>query len=207
MESESTFVAPEGVYSVTEEHKPSPLHTNAVSNAPIYPTKVSSVVVQFPAHKHGNAPGFAQLLGGNKENKREKVQKPDKGESKEDGISLSSSDKTDEANETHIPDPPTQEPGLASPSVPLGSHTLFAPPAPGKKKHVSKPKHSIRTTSSTFITRLQSAEGLTKILQSKQGECTFLFYNLAKSFFWVEVGFKTKVRNIVSFRYIDSPTH
>lgn len=191
MENESTFVAPEGVYSVTEEHKPSPLHTNAVNNVPIYPTRVSSIVVQFFAPKQGSAPGFAQLLVGNKENKKEKLQKSDKSETKEDGAaSLSSSDTPDDGS-----DLPTPENTPSSPTIPTGAHTLFShPPAPGKKKNVSRPKHNIRTTSSTFITRLQSAEGLTKALQSKQGESTFLFYNLAKNFFWEEVGSKAKVR-------------
>ena len=63
----------------------------------------------------------------------------------------------------------------------------------GKKKSVSRPKHNIRTTTSTFVTRLQTAEGLTKILQAKHGDVTFMFYNSAKNFFWTEVGSKTKV--------------
>jgi hypothetical protein len=190
MENESTFVAPEGVYTVTEEHKPSPLHTSAVYNVPIYPTRVSSIVVLFTAPKQGGTPGFAQLLGGNKENKKEKPQKPEKAENKEDGASVSSSDTADDGS-----DLPAPENAPSSPTIPTGAHTLFShPPAPGKKKNVSRPKHNIRTTSSTFITRLQSAEGLTKTLQSKQGESTFLFYNLAKNFFWEEVGSKAKVR-------------
>src|SRR5215471_15630779 len=188
MENESTFVAPEGVYSLTEEHKPSPLHTNPINNPPIYPSRVSSIVVQFPSpsKQANNAPGFAQLLvgGGNKDNRKDKqqqqpVNKPEKSEtSKDDGASLSSSETLDDVGS----DLPPQQETLASPT---GAHTLFShPPAIGKKKNVSRPKHSIRTTSSTFITRLQSAEGLTKTLQSKQGDCTFLFYNLAKNFFW-----------------------
>lgn len=56
-----------------------------------------------------------------------------------------------------------------------------------------RPKHNIRTTSSTFLTRVQSAEGLIKSLQTKQGEATYLFYNHVKSFIWTEVGTKTKV--------------
>ncbi|KAJ3513749.1 hypothetical protein NLJ89_g2771 [Agrocybe chaxingu] len=64
MENESTFVAPEGVYSVTDEHKPN-LIQNVAANAgtPIYPAKVSPVVLRFPPTKQGGAPGFAQLLG------------------------------------------------------------------------------------------------------------------------------------------------
>ena len=62
-----------------------------------------------------------------------------------------------------------------------------------KRKTVSRPKHSIRTTSSSFVTRLQTAEGLTRTLANKQGDVTFMFYNALKSFFWTEVGVKAKV--------------
>jgi hypothetical protein len=62
-----------------------------------------------------------------------------------------------------------------------------------KRKIVSRPKHSIRTTSSSFVTRLQTAEGLTRTLANKQGDVTFMFYNALKSFFWTEVGVKAKV--------------
>jgi hypothetical protein len=190
MENESTFVAPEGVYSVTEELKPSPPHTPSASH--IFPTRLSYVVITFPAPKQ-TGPGFAQLLGGNKENKKEKDRDKDKDKDKaqktEDGVSQSSSETPDEGS--------ADQPALAldtipnNPSIP---HLFSQSLAPGKKKSASRPKHNIRTTSSTFITRLQCAEGLTKILQSKHGEMTFLFYNLAKTFFWVETGSKSKVR-------------
>ncbi|KAJ7723958.1 catabolite repression protein creC [Mycena maculata] len=170
MENESTFVAPEGVYTVTEEHKPSVL-PHIVSTPQLYPTRVSPIVVRFPAAKAGG-PGFAQLLSGNKEFRKEK--------SKDDGVSLSSSDTPDEDSA------PTQE--NVQPST-----TLFAaPPAGGKKKPFARPKHNIRTTSSTFITRIQNAEGFPRSLQSKQGDITFLFYNVAKSFIWIEAGAKAK---------------
>lgn len=188
MENEATFVAPEGVYTVTEEHKPSLLPAHAISVGPIlFPTRISSAVVKFPATKPASAPGFAQLLGGNKDLKREKTAKD-----REDGISLSSSDTPDEGDH---PISSTQEHVPGSPSSNQDTpHTLFShPPAASKKKHIARPKHNIRTTSSTFVTRIQTAEGLTKVLQSKQGDITFLFYNLAKSFLWVEAGSKLKV--------------
>lgn len=186
IENDSTFVAPEGVYSVTDEHKPSLVQSQAVSaGQPIYPTRVSSIIVRFPAAKQGGAPGFAQLLGGNKETKKEKITKEP-----EDGVSLSSSDTPDE--DLTVP-PPAQDHAPTSPSA-HEPHTIFSFPAGTKKKAVARPKHNIRSTSSSFITRLQTAEGLTKFLQSKQGgEVTFLFYNLAKSFLWVEAGSKAKV--------------
>ncbi|KAF8969786.1 WD40-repeat-containing domain protein [Flammula alnicola] len=187
MENDSTFVAPEGVYSVTDEHKPNHQQNLAVSVGPaLFPSKVSTIILRFPAAKQGGAPGFAQLLGGGKsEPKKDKAEKVAK--DRDDGVSLSSSDTPDESEQP----PPSQEPASASQSH--EQHTLFShPPAAGKKKAMARPKHNIRTTSSTFITRIQTAEGLTKTLQSKQGDVTFLFYNFAKSFVWIEAGSKAK---------------
>ena len=180
-ENESTFVAPEGVYSVTEEYKPVPIHIHSVNNAaPIHPTKLSTITVRFPATKQGSTPGFAQLLGGNREAAKKDNLK-DKGQ---DGNSLSSSDTPEDS----FPSPDMT--GQDSPTVAQDIPSLFS--VGGKKKHISRPKQNIRTTSSTFISRLQSAEGLGKSMQAKQGDVTFLFYNSAKSFLWAEVGSKSK---------------
>ncbi|KAG5638975.1 hypothetical protein H0H81_008195 [Sphagnurus paluster] len=182
MDNESTFVAPEGVYTVIDEHKPPPNFTPFGGPA-LFPTKVSSVVVSFPATKQGSSPGFVQLLGGNKDIKKANG-------SKEDGVSLSSSDTPDEADQPNS----TQEHVAGNPSVSQEPHTLFSPipNVSGKKKPATRPKHNMRTTSSTFINRIQTAEGLVKTLQSKQGEVTFLFYNLSKSWLWIEAGSKAK---------------
>lgn len=196
MENESTFVAPEGVYTITEEHKPNLVQAHPVSSgAAIFPTKVSAVVVRFPPTKQGG-PGFAQLLGGNKDVKKEKGTKD-----REDGASLSSSDTLDEVDPQASS---TQEHATGTnSSVTYEQHTLFShSPLTGKKKTLARPKHNMRTTSSTFITRIQTAEGLTRTLQSKQGDVTFLFYNVAKSFVWIDPSSRAKVRWIR--RYTDS---
>ncbi|KAF6763913.1 catabolite repression protein creC [Ephemerocybe angulata] len=188
MENESAFVAPEGVYSVTDEHKPNPAQLAAVSAGPcLYPTRVTNIVVKFVNSKQGASQGFANLLGGGKDVKKDKAAKE-----KDDGVSLSSSDTPDEADGALGQSTSAQE-HPASPA-PLEPNTIFssAPVANGKKKSVARPKHNIRTTSSTFITRIQSSEGLTKTLASKQGDVTFLFYNSAKAFSWVEAGSKAK---------------
>lgn len=187
MENESTFVAPEGVYTITEEHKPNLVQAHAVSaGVAIFPTKVSTVVVRFPPAKQGSSPGFAQLLGGNKDVKKEKGTKD-----REDGASLSSSDTFDEVDPQASS---TQEHATGTTSsVAYEHHTLFShPPSTGKKKTLARPKHNMRTTSSTFITRMQTAEGLTRTLQSKQGDVTFLFYNVAKSFVWIDPSSRAK---------------
>jgi len=189
MENDSTFVAPEGVYSVTDEHKQTQVQSYALNiGTAVYPSRVSSAVVRFPASKQGSAPGFAQLLGGGSKSEPKK----DRAiilRDREDGVSLSSSDTPDESD----PQPPASQEHPAGSST-YEQHTLFSHPASAKKKTTARPKHNIRTTSSTFITRIQTAEGLSKTLQSKQGESvTFLFYNLAKSFVWIEAGSKSKV--------------
>lgn len=190
MENDSTFVAPEGVYSVTDDYKPNQQQNIAVSIGPVlFPSKISGIVLRFPPPKHGGAPGFAQLLGGGKsEPKKDKSEKVSRDR---DDVSLSSSDTPDESEQKP---PSSQEHNAGNASISHEHHTLFShPPAGGKKKAIARPKHNIRTTSSTFITRIQTAEGLAKTLQSKQGDVPFIFYNLAKSFVWIEAGSKAKV--------------
>ncbi len=114
---------------------------------------------------------------------------------KEDGVSVSSGETPEDvtspdAGATQDATTPT------SITVPDQPHGLFGPPPPtgGKRRGLSRPKHNIRTTSSTFITRLQCVEGLAKALQAKQGEATYVFYNSARNFYWVEAGVQAKVR-------------
>jgi catabolite repression protein CreC len=201
MENDSTFVAPEGVYSVTDEHKQTQAQSYAmnIGNA-VYPSRVSSAIVRFPAPKQGSAPGFAQLLGGGKS--EPKKDRAVNSKEREDGVSLSSSDTPDESD----PQPPASQ-ELAAGSSTYEPHTLFSHPASAKKKTIARPKHNIRTTSSTFITRIHTVESLSKALQSKQGDVTFLFYNLAKSFAWIEAGSKSKVSSQNSSAIVPSTFH
>jgi hypothetical protein len=196
MESDGAFVAPEGVYSVTEEHKP-PIPAPA-STAQLHPTRLSTVTVHFNHSKHANSPGLAQLLGANlnKDSRRDKEREREKDKDKEkqlpDDRSLSSSDTPDD----NLTSPDVTSPQTTTVQDLMASqephHQLFAHPTVSGKKN-TKPKHNMRTTSSTFITRMQSVEGLNKILANKQGEVTFMFYNSGKTFLWYEVGTKAKV--------------
>lgn len=184
MENESTFVAPEGVYSLTEDHKPVPVTHNAPG--PLFPTRLSTTLVRFPPAKPAPSPGLTQLLGGSKDFWKDRAPPH-----KDDAASVSSSDSPDDGTS---PDPSNAQDSV--PPTPVASHDqhhgLFAHhPAP-KKKSASRPKHNMRTTSSTFITRLHSLEGLSRTLQAKQGDVTFLFYNSAKNFYWLETGLKSK---------------
>lgn len=197
MENESTFVAPEGVYSVTEEHKPNPLAQHTIAAAPIlYPTRISTVSVRFSVNKPTNSPGLSQLLGGGREKEVKKEKVVAKEREREDGVSVSSSDDPDDGS----PDAssvPAHDGAASTPTIPHEQpSTPFAltPATIGKRKSAPRPKHNMRTTSSTFITRLQNADNLSRSLQSKQGDTSFLFYNAAKTFVWTEAGTKLKVR-------------
>lgn len=199
MESELTFIAPEGVYSNIEEHKPTQLNAHLVPAQPsVYPTRISTVVVRYPLSKPAVAPGLATLLGGNNSKNREKEQAREREREvlreKEDGQSLSSSDRqaSEEDGTSGSPekfDSPAPQPLLSQ----SPAHGFLSPNIGIKKKAVSRPKHNIRTTTSTFVTRLHSVEGLYRTLQNKQGDISFLFYNHAKNFFWSELGTKAKV--------------
>lgn len=202
MESDSAFVAPEGVYSVTEEHKPLlvPAHSSTAAH-PIYHTRLSTITIRFPP-KHPTSPGIALFLGASltKDLKKDK----DKDREKDKDAFLKERPLLEERSisSSDTPDDSFTSPDVANPDVPPSTPAehqpkLFSHPSisVGKKKStMSRPKHNMRTTSSTFITRLQSIEGLNKTLSSKQGEVTFLFYNTGKAFLWVEVGNKAKVR-------------
>lgn len=230
MENDSTFVAPEGVYSVIEEHRPSTINPHVTNtNVPqaLYPTKLSTVLIRYPAHnKASGSQAFAQLLGGGKEKdtKKDKGKADDTGKDKdnhlkpptrerEDGASLSSSDTQDDVGNAS-PDHSAGSPPVPEvPNTPTHEHlnTIFSTlsttnPAGGKKKASTRPKHSIRTTSSTFVSRVQTVEGLAKHLQSRQGEVTYVFYNHLKSFIWTEVGSKVKVCPHFDSLYIFGPT-
>lgn len=191
MENEHTFVAPEGVYSLTEDHKPGPVPTTAP--LPIHPTRLSTITVRFPATKQPAIQGLGQLLGGGKDFWKEKGPAPTAA-AKDDGISVSSGETPEDVTSPDVGG--TQDATTpTSITVPDQTHGLFGPPpAGGKRRASSRPKHNMRTTSSTFITRLQSVEGLAKALQAKQGEVTYLFYNSAKNFYWIEAGVQAKVR-------------
>ncbi|KIY50819.1 WD40 repeat-like protein [Fistulina hepatica ATCC 64428] len=190
MESASTFVAPEGVYSLTEERKPSILSVGihlANSTFPNPSTKVSTALVRCPTGKHSAAAGLAQLLGNAKRDKKDRDdnrrEEPPTGPS--GGGSLSSSDTPADPDGSGDIDRDT-------PGSPCESHALFSSaPSAGKKKHGSRPKHNMRTTN--FITRYQPVDGLTRALQSRQGDITYMFYNYSKTIIWDEVGSSSKV--------------
>ena len=190
IENELTSVAPEGVYSVTEDHRAIPVAHNAP--APIYPTRLSTITVRFPGTRQPAIQGLGQLLGGGKDFWKEKCP-PAPASAKDDGVSVSSGETPEDATAPDAGSPQDSNPSTSIPT-PDQNHGLFSPPVGGKRRALSRPKHNVRTTSSTFITRVHCVDGLAKALQAKQGEATYLFYNSAKSIYWVEAGVQAKVR-------------
>ncbi|KAF8344156.1 WD40-repeat-containing domain protein [Cantharellus anzutake] len=189
MDHESVFVAPEGVYTLSEEHKPPPVLANLPSTQQVYPTRLSSILVRFPAHKAGGPGLTLGLLGGNKSKEVEKRERGAPINGAED--SMSSSEQGDE-NSADANDPDRDRD-----SAPMHSQTpaLFSPGPESninKKKSTRRPKNNIGTTSSSFVTRLQTSGSLSKQLSNKVGDVTFLFCNSAKTFFWTEMGSKAK---------------
>ncbi|CAE6442250.1 unnamed protein product [Rhizoctonia solani] len=188
IENDSTFVAPEGVYSLTEEYKPPPIHTTTAGIAASFHSKLTTITVKFAPPKAGSQ-GITSLLGGGKAVKeKEKDKKRD-----EDVQGNASGESEHELGGEQEP-----EPDMDDPSTPQQQQQLFSPtglkpsPLTPRKKSVARPKHNIKTTSSSFVTRLHTMEGLTKYLGSKSGDVTFMFYNAGKSFYWMDVSGKLK---------------
>ncbi|KAI0032203.1 WD40 repeat-like protein [Vararia minispora EC-137] len=196
MENDSTFVAPEGVYSATEDHKPlAPTH---VSPPPIYPTRIASVSVRFPAKQ--SVPGLGQLLGGSKDFWKDRPQQHQHQHQPashpplpvQDGVSVSSSETPDDGTSPDNPVPHSPQ------DLPHADHarSLFSSSpsshGPSPKRRSARPKHNMRTTSSSFVTRIHGADGLARTLASKHGDVTYLFYTSAKNFYWSEAGVKAK---------------
>ncbi|KAJ3786895.1 WD40 repeat-like protein [Lentinula aff. detonsa] len=203
MESEATFVAPEGVYTVIEEHKPSVLQTHAAATSPLsFPTRVSVITVRYPVKdKGGGAQSLAQLLGGNNHSKKDKEKFKEREKEREDGNSLSSSDTPpdEQLDDFTAPASPTvHHTHSVAPTNTIFSHHAQHSASAGKNKKPStpvkwsKPKSNMKTTNSTFITRTQHAEGFPRSLKDRDGDVTFFFYNQVKTVLWVEAGAKAR---------------
>lgn len=147
-----------------------------------YPTKLSSVTVRYPHSSGKGQAGLAQFLQVNKDKEKNLPKKEESG-------SLSGSDHTN-------PDVALDD------ETATNAATIFSQNSTKHKKNASRPKHNIRTTSSTFVSRIQHAEGHAKALAAKQGEVTFLFYNTSKNFVWMESGSKAKVCNVCMFSLV-----
>ncbi|KAG9013240.1 hypothetical protein FRB90_006110 [Tulasnella sp. 427] len=196
MDDSNTFVSPEGVYTHAEEHRP-PLPTpiySSVSNAPTaasIATRISTVLVNYPALKTSSSQAFSALLGGGKGDKKDKkaghhVHLPAVPDQEE---SVSSGDAED-GNNTNAAAGGTTDVTPTATEHPPHHPQLFSPPTAttglhGKKKSV-RAKQNLKTTTSSFVSRYHCIEGLQKHLSAKTGETTFIFYNAGKTFYVTE---------------------
>ncbi|KAG8934580.1 hypothetical protein FRC02_009660 [Tulasnella sp. 418] len=213
MDSDSSFVGPEGVYSLTEEHKPSLLHSTFAPAAglqqPGTATRASTVLVHFPPPKASTSQGFS-LLGGSKSDKKDQrralnastaVPSTSTGlvqphQDKDESVSGSDNAGDDPNAANNIDyhpqsgDPSDHHPIPVSP-LPT---TLFSPQIgnTSSKKKSTRAKANLRTTTSSFVTRVHTIEGLSKHLSSKTGDVSFIFYNSVKTFYWAETDAKSK---------------
>ena len=149
LENDLTFVASEGVYYVTEDHRPIPVAHN--TPLPIYPTCLSIITVCFTATKQPIIQGLGQLLGSGKDFWKEKGLVP--ASAKDNSVSMSNGETPEDATS---PDTGNSQ-DAASPmsiAVPNRNHKLFSLPAGGKCRPLSRLEHNLRTMSSQFITRV-----------------------------------------------------
>lgn len=173
IQNDATFVAPEGVYSLTDEIK-APISSSPVASQ--QPTKLSTITVRYP--QQGQKPVtptvFGTFLGAAKEKTREKEssyelrREPDK-------TSLSSSDRTEEdpSNPSNTNSTPPESAlhdrdAPITPTTPANLNPPFSLNNYGsgltRSKSAAKPKHNMRTTSSSFVTRVHTIENLNKYL-------------------------------------------
>jgi hypothetical protein len=195
METAASIVAPEGIYSLTEELKPQVIQLVTTTPA-LYPTRTSTVTINFPSKAGGQ--GLSGLLSGSRGQPQQ--QQPQQQQKERDAISASSSDNVnqEDAGGSNGSSAAINASGQGASST-LQQHSLFGQPQSatnGKRKAHTRPKHNMKTTSSAFVTRHQTTEGLGRILQSKQGDVTFVIFNSSKAIFWSEVGVRAKVRAV-----------
>jgi len=192
METAATIVAPEGIYSLTEELKPLQAVSLIASTPILFPTRVSTVTIKYPSKT--TAQGLSGLLSGSRNPQPQPAAAPAAPAAKEtDSAGSSDNINQDDAAGSNGSSGAVNASSTNNNNNNLHQHSLFAQPTQnGKRKAQSRPKHNMKTTSSAFVTRHQSTEGLNRILQAKQGDVTFTIYNSAKSLFWSEVGARAK---------------
>lgn len=216
------FVAPEGAYTYLEEHKPQHL-TVSGANAAQYPTRISTATIRFQTKASSATPGLTALLGGGKDTKAKEKERDKENlgtstaENKDrDRESVSSSDNGDDRDGAGDLNVPLQDSGATNANTSAGEAgtssnnggqqqpqftptALFLPALNGvRRRNTSTRKmQNLRTTSSSFVTRLQTVEGLSKLIGHQSGDVTYLFYNASKSFIWTQAGLKLKASAVV----------
>lgn len=167
---DSSLVAPEGLYLASTSHFP-PAYFPTTLGPPVIPTKLNTVSIFYPPKKEG---GLGNLLG----------------IASKDPVDVDSAEK----ESFHTSSVST---GFSKGVSGVGTPFLSRSMAGGKDGSVGpRPKSNIKSTSSSFVTRVQSLEGMGKVMgeRARGGEeVRWTFWNLGRVWGWVELGGKAKV--------------
>ena len=165
---------------------------------PAWPVKLSFCSVYFPP-KTGvpdkSSFGFMGMGGGGKG----EVTSPTMGVAPqmpgyEPSISSESSDPT---SSDAVPPTPLDVPLSAIPQQTNTKRGMFGKTSTPATNTLPRPKNNLRSSNSTFVTRLQAMDNLPKIMAERGrngGEmCRWGFWNLGRTFGWGEEGGRIKV--------------
>lgn len=216
------FVAPEGAYTFLEEHKPQHLTVSGSNAAQYPTRISTITIRFQAKTTSATPGLTALLGGGGKDAKTKEKERDKENlgtntaENKDrdrDRESVSSSDNGEDKDATGDLNAPLQDSGAANTGAGAGEAgasntnggqqqqqpqftptTLFSPAMNGVKRRSTSARkmQNLRTTSSSFVTRLQTVEGLSKIIGHQSGDVTYAFYNASKSFIWTQIGQKLK---------------
>jgi len=191
------IVAPPPAMSAAQAGQTAMSYGHTVVNGqtqPAWPVKFSWINVYFPAKAATEQKqGFGGMLGGKGGNQPTQAISPPQPTGYEPSVSSDSSSPTTSDN----------PPPLIAFEVPANA----LPQQQGKRMPFTKasvpsglprPKNNLRSSSSTFVTRLQALDQLPKILAERGrngGEnVRWGFWNLGRTFGWGEEGGRVKVR-------------
>lgn len=148
--------------------------------------KMAWITVNFKA-KSGQ--GFGGLLGKSGDaNGASAQQQANKNDNYE--ASITSSDSTPPSSEANTASQP--EAAMS----PQGSSSKKLPFTKGSNQALPRPKNNLRSSNSTFVTRMQTCENLSKVLadRAKAGETVkWGFWNYGRTVCWGEEGGRIKV--------------
>lgn len=165
---------------------------------PGHPVKFSFVNVWFPPKGAAAERGLGGLLGMG--GKGETITSPTGAAPQMTGYEPSVSSDSDSPPSSNDPPPPMEVPLAAIPQASTGKKNPWSKASsipPNALSALPRPKNNLRSSNSTFVTRLQAADNLPKLMAERGkagGELVrWGFWNLGRTFGWGEEGGKVKV--------------
>ena len=108
-----------------------------------------------------------------------------------------SSESSDPTTSDLVPPTPMEVPLSAIPQQQTNKRNMFGRPTAAAPNTLPRPKNNLRSSNSTFVTRLQAVDNLPNVLAERGkngGEMVrWGFWNLGRTFGWGEEGGKMKV--------------